>query len=332
MSDTMRVAIVGSGGRAGPHAQAYKGFGNVEIVAFCDIVEEKAAARAKEFGAKEVYTDYRDVIKSGSVDAISICSVNETHAEMTIAAAEAGIHVLCEKPMAQSLKECDDMIAAAEKNGVKLAVNFQNRFFPRTYWLKELIETEQMGDVIIAKGYGWTIHVWDLVRFVMGEPSRISAEWGSNQLVHRDPLIATVRFKSGHIGFMQASSRFHEPGLSDRGNCLSFVGNRLTATFSLWNNELLLSSTSEEYAKKMEAARAEKFADGRLIASGVPDVADFLNAVIHDKEPRIPGSEGRKSVEFIVATYKAALTGKSVSLPIEASDDIYASTERPVSA
>ena len=332
MSKPIRVGIIGSGGRSGAHAQAYKEFGNVEIVAFCDIVEERAAARAKEFGAKAVYTDYRALIDSGSVDAISICSVNETHAGVAIRAAEAGIHVLCEKPMAQSLKECDDMIAAVEKSGVKLAVNFQNRFFPRTHWLKEIIETGQMGDVIIAKGYGWTIHVWDLIQFVMGTPDRISAEWGGNQQVHRDPLIVTVHFKSGHIGFMQASARFHEPGLSERHNHLSFVGNKLTATFSLWNNELMLSSVNEEYARNMEATKAEKFADHSLLAPGVPDMADFINAVIHDKEPTIPGREGRKSVEFIVATYKAALTGNAVGIPIESSDNMYASTERPISA
>jgi len=331
-SNTIRVGIVGSGGRSGPHAQAYKQFGNVEIVAFCDVVKERAAARAKEFGAKAVHTDYRVLIDSGSVDAINICSINETHAEVAIRAAEAGIHVLCEKPMAQSLKECNDMIAAVEKSGVKLAVNFQNRFFPRTHWLKELIETGQMGDTIIAKGYGWTIHVWDLIQFVMGEPDHISAEWGGDQQTHRNPIIATVRFKSGHLGFMQASNRFHEPGLSETGNRLSFIGNRLTASFSLWVNELILSSTDEDYAKKMETAKSKKFTDGSLISPGVPDVADFLNAIIHDTEPTIPGREGRKSVEFIVATYKAALTGETVSLPIEISDNMYASTERPVSA
>jgi len=332
MSGTIRVGIVGSGSRSGPHARAYEEFGNVEIVAFCDTIEERAAARAKEFGAKAVYTDYRDLIDSGSVDVISICSVNETHAEVAIKAAEAGIHVLCEKPMAQSLEECDDMIAAAEKGGVKLACNFQSRFFPRTHWIKELMDTGQIGDVIIAKGYGWTIHVWDLVRFIMGDPTRISAEWGGDQLVHKDPIIATVQFKSGHIGFMQASSRFHEPGLSEKQNCLSFIGSKLTASFSLWANELILSSVDEEYAEKMETAKAERFADGSLMAPGVPDVADFLNAVIHNGEPTIPGKEGRKAVEFVVATYKAALTGKPVSLPIEPSDDIYALTERPISA
>ncbi|MFC1719505.1 Gfo/Idh/MocA family protein, partial [Candidatus Poribacteria bacterium] len=297
----------------------------------CDIMEEKAAERAKEFGAEATYTDYRDLISSGSVDVISICSANETHAEVAIKAAEAGIHVLCEKPMAQSLKECDDMIAAAEKSGVKLAVNFQSRFFPRTKWIKELISSEQMGDVIIAKACGWTIHVWDLIRFVMGDIARISAEWGGTQLVHKDPIIATVRFTSGHIGFMQASSgrQFHEPGLSEN---LSFIGNRLTASFGLWANGLTLSSANEEYIKKMETAKAERFADHSFMAPGVPDVADFLNAVIHDKEPTIPGKEGRKAVEFVVSTYKAALTGKPVSLPIEVSDDIYNSTERPVSA
>jgi len=247
-------------------------------------------------------------------------------------AAESGIHVLCEKPMAQSLKECDYMIESAKKSGVKLAVNFQSRFFPRTHWIKELIETGQMGEVVIAKGYGWTIHVWDLVRFVMGNPAYVSAEWGGAQLVHRDPLLATMRFTSGHIGFMQASSRFNEPGLSEKQNCLSFVGSKLTAGFGLWSNELVLSSADEEYIKKMEEVKTKRFSDQQLLAPSVPDIADFLNAVIYDRKPTIPGEEGRKSVEFVVATYESALIGKPVRLPIEVSDRMYASTERPVSA
>jgi len=328
----IRAGIIGSGARSAAHTHAYKEFDNVDIIAFCDVISERAESRAKEFGAKTIYTDYRELIKSKSVDVISICSPNETHAEIAIMAAEAGIHVLCEKPMAQSLKECDDMITSADKSGVKLAVNFQSRFFPRTHWIKELIETGQMGDVVIAKGYGWTIHVWDLVRFVMDDPAHVSAEWGGAQLVHRDPLLATVRFANGHIGFMQASSRFSEPGLSEKQNCLSFVGRKLTASFGLWSNELVLSSADEEYIKKMEEAKAERFSNQQLLAPSVPDIADFLNSIIHDKKPTIPGEEGRKSVEFVVATYKSALTGESVNLPIEVSDSMYASTERPVSA
>jgi predicted dehydrogenase len=131
---------------------------------------------------------------------------------------------------------------------------------------------------------------------------------------------------------MQASSRFSEPGLSEKQNCLSFVGRKLTASFGLWSNELVLSSADEEYIKKMEEAKAERFSNQQLLAPSVPDIADFLNSIIHDKKPTIPGEEGRKSVEFVVATYKSALTGESVNLPIEVSDSMYASTERPVSA
>jgi len=114
-------------------------------------------------------------------------------------------------------------MAAAQKNGVTLACNFQSRFFQHSHWVKKLIGTGKMGDVVIVKGYGWTIHVWDLVRWIMGEPTRIFAEWGGDKLVYKDPLLATVRFASGHLGFMQASTRFHEPGLSGKQNCLGIA-------------------------------------------------------------------------------------------------------------
>lgn len=332
MSEVIKVGIVGSGGRSGAHGKAYSEIEGVQVLAFCDIIRERAESRATEFGAKEVYTDYRELIGNSAVDVISICSPNETHAEVAIEAANAGIHVLVEKPIAQSLRECDEMMAAAQKNGVKLACNFQSRFFPRSHWVKKLIETGKMGDVVIAKGYGWTIHVWDLVRWIMGEPTRIFAEWGGEKMVYKDPLLATVRFASGHLGFMQASTRFHEPGLSGKQNCFSFVGNQLTASFGLWANELVLSSVDEAYLKEMEAAKTREFSEQPLMASGVPDILDFLNAIKDDREPTVSGMEGRKSVEFVTATYKAAFTEKPVSLPIEKSDEMYNSPGCIISA
>lgn len=328
----IKVGIVGSGRRSSAHANSFSKREDVELIAFCDIVKEKAESKAEEFGAEKIYTDYRELLRESPVDAISICSPNETHAQIAIDAADAGKHVLVEKPMAQSLKECDDMIDAANKNDVKLACNFQSRFFPRSHFLKELIETRKMGDVVIAKGYGWTIHVWDLVRWMMGEPKRVFAEWGGEKRVYKDPLLATARFASGHLGYMQASTHFHEPGLSEKQNCLSFVGNKLTASFGLWQDELLLNSENEDYLKEMEAKKEEVFSDQPLIASGVPDIPDFLNAIKENREPTISGKEARLSIEFVTAAYKAALSEKPVSLPIDASDKMYSSPGKIISA
>ncbi|MDP2940487.1 MAG: Gfo/Idh/MocA family oxidoreductase, partial [Candidatus Omnitrophota bacterium] len=297
MSNIVKVGIIGSGERSASHAMAYRALDNVEIVAFCDIIEERATMRAKEFGAKLVYTDYRALAKDKVVDVVSVCSSNETHAEIAIAAAERGIHVLCEKPMGQSLKECDDMILAAEKNGVKLACVFQSRFFPRTQWIKELIDTKQMGDMVLAKGYGWTIHVWDLVLFVMGDPVSVSAEWAGAQVVHRNPLVALVRFASGHTGLMQASFQFYEPGITEKRNCFSFLGDKLTANFSLWGDELIFLSEDKKCLNGMEVRRKERFGNHPLIVSGVPEIPDFIDALVYHREPAIPGREGRKAIE-----------------------------------
>lgn len=327
----IRLGIVGSGGRSGAHASAYLKFGNTEVIAFCDIVEERAQGRAKEFGATQAYTHYKELIAKSGVDVISICSDNQTHAEVAIAAAEAGIHVLCEKPMGQSLKECDDMIAAAQKSGVVLACNFQSRFFPRTHWLKAQVESGRLGDMVIAKGYGWTIHVWDLVPYIMGPPILVKAEWGGEQRAHRDPLLATVKFSSGNLGLMQAT-RYYEPQLPDRQNGFHFVGSKITASFGLWANQLTLTSDNQEYLAEMGVAKTEAFPEGIYTTSGVPDIADFLKAVINGGKPTIPGEEGRKAVEFVTATYKAALTNQVVPLPIKSSDPSYANPGQPVSA
>jgi predicted dehydrogenase len=332
VAQSIRVGIVGSGARSGAHARAFLDVPGVEVVAFCDIVRERAESRAAEFGAAGVYEDYRALIHDGGIEVVSVCASNELHAEVAIEAAQSGMHVLVEKPMAQSLRECDEMIAAARRNGVKLAVNFQSRFFPRSHWIRELLATGRLGDAVVAKGYGWTIHVWDTIQWMMGEPLRVSAEWSGEQRIYRDPLLATVRFASGHLGFMQASAPFHEPVLSEKQHYLSFVGNRATASYGLWANELTLGAREAGVLAELDAARQERFGGGPLLAGGVPDIPDFIRAIREDGQPTVPGEEGRKSVEFVTGVYKAALSGQMVEFPIASSDPAYADPGRPVSA
>ncbi|GIO37367.1 oxidoreductase [Paenibacillus antibioticophila] len=156
MSKVYRIGIVGCGGIAnGKHLPSLKKLDNVEIVAFCDIVVERAEKAAREYGAEgaQVYSDYRELLKDQSLDIVHVLTPNDFHAEVTIAALEADKHVMCEKPMAKTAADARRMVEAAKRTGKKLTIGYNNRFRPDSLHLKKLVEEGQLGDIYFAKAH-----------------------------------------------------------------------------------------------------------------------------------------------------------------------------------
>lgn len=154
MADKLRVGIIGVGGIAnGKHMPEYSKMDNVEMVAFCDLIEERARKGAAQYGVPgaKVFTDYRDLLDLKDVDAVSVCTPNDAHSFITIDALKAGKHVLCEKPMAKTSKEAAEMLKTAKETGKKLSIGYQNRFRPETMYLKKLIEEGELGDIYYAR-------------------------------------------------------------------------------------------------------------------------------------------------------------------------------------
>ena len=127
----------------------------VEIVAFCDLIEERAVKAAKEFGgeAAKVYTDYRELLKDESIDIVHVCTPNVSHCEISCAAMEAGKHVMCEKPMAINTEEARKMLDTAKRTGKKLTIGYQNRFRDDSIFLKKVVEEGTLGDIYYGKAY-----------------------------------------------------------------------------------------------------------------------------------------------------------------------------------
>ncbi len=144
----IKVAIVGAGGMAKAHARDFSRFKDVQIVACCDVLEDKAKEFAEEYKLKAYYSNYKTMLKEQTLDAIVIASVDTTHAEISIAALNKKIAVLCEKPMATSLTDAKKMLAAAKKANVLNMVNFTKRDAPVVQWAKEYVEKGGIGRVI----------------------------------------------------------------------------------------------------------------------------------------------------------------------------------------
>lgn len=156
MSITYKIAIIGCGGIAnGKHMPSLKKLNNIEMAAFCDIVEEKAQEAAKQYGSPDakVYTDFADVLGDPSIDIVHVCTPNDSHARITIAALEAGKHVMCEKPMAKTAEEAQQMVDAAKRTGKKLTIGYNNRFRSDSQHLKKLCDDGELGEIYMAKAH-----------------------------------------------------------------------------------------------------------------------------------------------------------------------------------
>ena len=137
---TVRIGIIGCGGIAnGKHLPALQKLPNAALVAFCDIIPEKAEQAKEKYGAPGAYAvqDYRALLEDKSIDAVHICTPNRSHCAITVDALEAGKHVMCEKPMAISAAQAKEMLLCAERCGKLLTIGYQNRQLDQNRYIKQ---------------------------------------------------------------------------------------------------------------------------------------------------------------------------------------------------
>ncbi|MBC7725912.1 MAG: Gfo/Idh/MocA family oxidoreductase [Burkholderiaceae bacterium] len=147
----IRVGIVGAGTIAGLHLAAYAKNPDVAVVAICDLNTERATARAAEFGAARVCSDYRDLVTSSDIDVVSVCTRNDSHAEIAIAALEAGKSVLIEKPMAVTVAEAEAIVSAEAANPGFVQIGYVRRYSSNAVTLKSFIDAGDLGPLYYAK-------------------------------------------------------------------------------------------------------------------------------------------------------------------------------------
>ncbi|PWV90592.1 putative dehydrogenase [Paenibacillus cellulosilyticus] len=223
MNKTLRYALIGAGGNAEKkHIQGYKNVLNVEVVAICDVVREKAAQMAERHGVEKVYTDYKEMIQTEQLDLVSIVTPNYLHAEIAIYALQYGVHVHCEKPLSMNAEEARSILRATEQSGSQLMIGLNNRFTNEAVLLKRWIDEDNLGHIYSAKA-GWVrrsgipgrgtwftnrslagggvmidlgAHYLDLALYLMGKPEP-SFIVGST---HQNFVHTTSRNRNGYKG------------------------------------------------------------------------------------------------------------------------------------
>jgi predicted dehydrogenase len=337
MAERIRIGLIGCGGISRAHARGYLQSPDLfEVVACCDERRELAEERAQQLNAPVVTTDYRELLRRDDVDAVDICLPHHLHAEVAIAAAEAGKHVLVEKPIATTLPDADAMIAAAEKAGVVLMVAHNERYMPVYRKAKELVGQGVLGRIFLARAdhnqfvrvndrhwlwhkasagggvlIGSGIHRVDILRWLVGEVVRV---W------HRQ-LIVPERFSDEVEAASVTILEFADGALGE----LTCNWSAYAAPSAPWYELLWLYGTDgslHNVSGLFVASEHLPESAGKHVQLPLPDEDSFVNEIRHFGEcvktgqtPLTSGREGRKSLAVVLAAYQAAETGEGVPVP-----------------
>ena len=156
MSVKLKAGIIGCGGIAnGKHMHGLHSLDTVEMVAFCDIIVSRAQEAKEKFGTSDalVFESYKEMLDKAGVDVVFVCTPNSSHCEISVAALNAGCHVMCEKPMAMNYAEGKLMVETAKKAGKKLTIGYQNRFRADSEYLKRSCQNGDLGEIYFAKAH-----------------------------------------------------------------------------------------------------------------------------------------------------------------------------------
>ncbi len=340
--------IIGCGNISGTHRNAVEAVDGAELVACCDILEDKGKAWAAEAGC-DYYKNIEDMLACDDIQAVSLCTPSGMHSEHGILAAQAGKHILSEKPLDVTLKKIDDVIAAAEAHNVKLAGVFQRRTYESTRKIREAVKSGKLGKLVLGDCYqkyfrsheyyasgAWRatwdldgggalmnqgVHGLDLIMHIMGPVKSVTAH--ARRLVRNiaveDTAVAIVEYENGALGVLEGTTSV-TPGY---GCTLEISGDN--GTVGLLNDTITTWSINGE--EDVEAGEGEDEGTASdplaLAATGhAAHIADLCEAIIDDREPAIPGREARRAVELIKAIYKSSREGgATVKMPLSYVDD-----------
>ncbi len=307
-----RVGMIGCGGISRTHARGFNALAQAQVVAGADIRQEAADRFAEEFGITASYTDYQEMLQKEELDIVSICTWHGTHAAATIAAAENGVKaILCEKPMATSLAEADQMVQICEEHDVKLVIGHHHRFNARNTRIRQLIQegaigrpavlNSRAGDGLLNNG----THAIDRMRYWLGDPE---TEWVMGQVERQtdryergepieDRCIGLIGFAGETRGIIEVDT----PG-SPPGEMIIFG---TEGTIKNAGEGLLLQNAGTNGWEEVDVP---------------PDTNQFAELIAWMEggpEHRGVGKQAHYTVEIMMAIYESVRLRRLVEIPLQ---------------
>jgi myo-inositol 2-dehydrogenase/D-chiro-inositol 1-dehydrogenase len=330
--EKLKLGVIGTGRIGKVHiATLVQSVPQAEVIAIADINLDAANEVAKEFGIKNVFNNYSGVINHPEVEAVVICSPTDTHAEYIVAAAKAGKHIFCEKPVDLSLEVIQDALDSVEKAGVQLMVGFNRRFDPNFSKLKQLVADGKIGDPHILKitsrdpapppaeysavsggmFMDMTIHDFDMARYIVG--SEVTEVY-TNATVLVDPeigkagdvdtAIITLSFANGAIGVID-NSRKAVYGYDQRVEIFGSKG-MVCADNNYPENHRYFA------ADGVHGSLPLNFFMDRYLEAYANEMKIFCDAVVNDLPLPVSGDDGLKSVAIALAAKKSHVENRKV--------------------
>ncbi|MEV5026876.1 Gfo/Idh/MocA family protein [Paenibacillus sp. LPE1-1-1.1] len=349
----IQIAVIGTGSISSLHLDAYKKNPNASLYAVCDLNAERAQAAAEKYGAEKVYTDYRELLADPVIDAVSICTWNNTHAEISIAALHAGKHVLVEKPLCKTVEDALKVQEAVEKSGKLLQVGFVRRYDTNAQLLRAMADRGEFGEIYFAKAStlrrlgnpgGWFsdiersgggplidigVHVIDLCWYMMGRPKPVSV---SANTYHKLGNRSNVK----NLSFYQAADYDASKNtVEDMANALIRFENGASLLVDV---SFTLHAKSDETAVKLYGEKGGFEIDPETVIvteqndtilniypqtdnkgfnfSGAfqNEINHFIDCVSSGKQPISPVEDGVEIMKILVGIYESAAKGAEVRL------------------
>ena len=334
MGARLGVGIIGLGRMGRIYASHLAALAQVRLVSVSDVVPDRAEAIAGEFGAGVWTTDYREVLADDEIQAVFVTSPTSTHREVVVAAAEAGKAIFCEKPIALTLEDTDDMIAAIERHSVMFQAGFMRRFDRGYAAAKRKIEAGAIGKPVTFKSIGrdpfcpdleyarpsvsgglildMAIHDFDLGRWLMeAEVQRVYTEGGTLAFPQLDTVgdidnaVVNMRFENGTLGNVEVS-RNAIYGYDIRTEILGTEGG---INVGYYQHTPLLVMTGDGVQYDMVPYIVERFGDAYRAQT-----KDFVDRVLEDQEPAVTAHDARAALVIGLAATRSHHEARAVEL------------------
>lgn len=346
----LRVGIAGCGAISRNHLEAFRAMDDLQIVAVCDIDVDRARATAEAWGIPQVVNTV-DELLALDLDIVSVCTPHPTHEDVVLKAAAAGVHVLCEKPIAVELASAERMVAACDDAGVKLGVLFQRRFWPAARRIRAAIDDGTLGRPIMGQcsvmlhrepAYysrdSWrgtwandgggvlmtqAIHYIDLLQWFMGDVAevygKISTYKHGEHIEVEDSATAVITFTSGAMATLEASTavspslgvQLRVTGETGASASLTEFPEGSDARVDLWAVSETITAQAA-YPEGIQPNVDLATINGQLIPHHTTQVRDFVKALRDGTDPAITGQDATKALRILLAVYESARTGLPV--------------------
>ncbi len=342
---SINVAVIGAGNISRAHLAALADSSEASVIGIFDADRARADQRASEFGISKVYTTWDELLADSRVEIVGVLLPPDLHHRYAVEALKAGKHVVCEKPMAASLAECDEMIEAARSSGRRLFI-VQNRIYSHAYEsAREMVVSGALGTVFLAQTTGFegpntvwrspwlatgrggngvlmaqSVHPMYTLRWLFGDVDQVSCTMGTRKvidMVEEDTAIVTLRFGCGVLAEMTATFGLKN-GPFDHG--IFIYGDEGYV-------EIRNRSGNPTQPQSLRVLSPRTFGDTDIHDVEVPAVAghnthfrlmweDYLHSIATGEPARVSDVDGRKAVEVILAAHRSNELGRAVKLPL----------------